>query len=437
MEEMRNARRGYGFNNELVRGLHESYGKQIESLVLDLSEAKRQIRMKTGSVSSSSSSPMATRSSVSSFPEEENSMADIASRRLSVILRFDNLDKAFSVAEVSVPHPGPSFEAVWRHVSHVVKNHLQALNAATEFFAIGAKGASESRKIRQWYQCAVEERICFQFLHAGNGSGSSLKDLWEGGLWKTENFVLRVICSTDGSYNVPVYNEGFAEQQRKLSLMSGRPASLRSRSTTALGLTSEQLVEVEGETSGGFDAIAELERINRELGELEIHENLRREEDDENKENIDRSIPRRRVTVEEVVDEDDPARVAGGGAQEQLVGVAISSTPPPPPPPPAKETKGLFVPLVWSEEPKKSSGSGATPDRGFISRLLESETETEKKERRKAVESNASDSLFFDELFSTLPSEKGKGKEKAGASSVGLSPLLIPCGGDNSLRVSH
>jgi hypothetical protein len=190
-------------------------------------------------------------------------------------------------------------------------------------------------------------------------------------------------------------------------------------------LTSEQLVEVEGETSGGFDAIAELERINRELGELEIHESLRRQEDDENKENIDHSIPRRRVTVEEVEDEDDLGRVAGEEMGVEGVGLAISSSPPLDP----KETKEPLVSLDWTGEAKPGNKAGSsrrtTTPQSLFSELLESKTEVTKEEGKPPGGSNASDSWSFDELFRAFPTEKGKAKEKVGESSNGL--FLLPC----------
>lgn len=44
MEELKDARRNNGHDRELLKGIHESYGKQIENLVLDLGEARREIK---------------------------------------------------------------------------------------------------------------------------------------------------------------------------------------------------------------------------------------------------------------------------------------------------------------------------------------------------------------------------------------------------------
>ncbi|KAG0130636.1 hypothetical protein HOY82DRAFT_579161 [Tuber indicum] len=415
VEEMRNARRGYGFNNDLVRGLHESYGKQIESLVLDLGEARRQLKMKLGSISSTSSSPMATKSSVSSFPDEGPLVHDILARRLPMVLNFGDLDKALSTTEISIPHPGSSFRAVYKHLCHAAKNHLQALDAAAELFATGAKWASEVRKIKHWYQSALEERIHFRILN--ESGGSNIKDLWETGLWKADDFILQVDCAAEEAWpKVHVYDEGIAEQRKKLTSPSGgRPSSLRSQSRTSFGLTSEQLIEVEGETSRGFDATAELERINRELGELEVHDHLRHA-GDENKENIDGSVPKRFVTVEEVVDEDDPVRAAGEGAENEDVGLSAPSSPTPTPKEPGETT----VPLGWMDNnnigDKMGSSSRAASNRSLFSKFLEEDLGTGKRDKRPTSGSNASDSWRFDDLFSS-PTERKKGKERSTVSS--------------------
>lgn len=401
MEEMRNARKGYGFRDELVCGLRDSYGKQIESLVLDLNEAQRQLK--------------ALKASQSSKPLAKSTTEDVVkpSRTLAMLLRFDDLDKAFSVAEIAIPHPGRNFQTVWEHLCSAVKNYIQTLNTAAEFFAVGPK-ATEARKIRQWYQSACEKRIRFRFLHGGEGD--NMKDLWEGELWGTDNFTLQVLCAVEPWENVPVFNDEFTPELQEPQRL--RPtATGASRSRTPLGqVPEEQLVQVETpHVTDGFNVTVALENINRELRELEINDGLAEleDEDDENKENIEHPM-KRKVTVEEVTDEEDHFI---DDAEDEGVGLAISSSP-------VLATSTEKEPLLPRSSSRRMGGKPLS-DRSYMENLLGTEAEMKTQERKTTGGSSGSDSWLFDELFSPLPVDKGKGKEKMVGLFEGLSPLPL------------
>lgn len=383
--EMRTARQGYGFRDELVRGLRDSYGRQIESLVLDLNEAQRQLK---------------------AAKEEEE-----GGRTLDMVLRFDDLDKAFSVCEVSIPHPGRSFQTVWEHVCAAVKSYIGALNAAAGFWA--EEGEVEARKIRYWYRSEGEKRIRFRFLHGSEGDNMS--DLWEGGLWRNDSFTLRVLCAVEPWEGVPVFNDedGYSpELQQESTSQRLKPAGTgASRSRTPLAqVPEEQLVQVETpRAADGFNVSAALDNINRELRELEINERIAEldvselEDDDENKENIEHPIPKRKVTVEEVTDEEDHFR---DDPEDEGVGLAISSSPVP-------ATSMEKEPLLPRGSSSRRSTGRPLGDRTFMDNLLGTEAEMKKQEGKTTGGSSGSDSWLFDELFSPLPADKGKGKEKA------------------------
>lgn len=403
LEDMRNARRGFGFSNDLVQGLHQSYAKQIESLVLDLGEVRRQLK---------DAEALASHPRAATPPADTNHSP---SRILDVVIEFEDLDKAFSVAELSIPHPGRSYKAVSEHLSHAVKNYLQALNSAAEFFASGSK-STEARRIRQWNQAVSGNRLRMRFL-----DGEGMEELWESELWRNDNFTLRVNCEAEFWDSVPVFNdeEEFVEQHHHQPLKATSTGTGTIRSREPLGPASdEQLVQVDTtSTVGAFNATVVLERINRALGGLEINEDLRNaEEDDENKENIERPMPKRHVMVEDVTDEEDHYK---DDPEDEGVGLAISSSPVPATP---LEKEPL---LPGNSARRSAANTKPLSDDSFLENLLgtEQEREREREEGKRTGGSSGSDSWLFDELFSPLPADKGKGKEKIVGLFEGLSLL--------------
>lgn len=409
-EELRHARQGHGFRDELVLGLHKSYGKQIESLVVDLNDAQRQLK--------SQAPPQPQLQPQPPQPPVTTTTPQDDARRLPMVLRFDDLDKAFSVAEISTPHPGRSFSAVWKHLSHAVKTYVATLNTAAEFFA--GPNAAEARRIRHWHAAACEERIHFRFLHGADGDNMS--ELWERELWRKDTFTLRVLCAAEppGWEGVPVFDDeqlgtataaaAAADPQRALP----KPKLKRTRARTPLGPALEGvLVQVAQtpRTTDAFNVAAALENINRELRELETGDGLTElgdeDEDDENKENIERPIPKRKATVEEVTDEEDHLH----DDPDEGVGLAISSSP------------------TMTEKEPLLRGKKTTPlgDRGYLESLLGEQEE----ERKTSAGSSGSDSWLFDDLFSPLPVDKGKGKGKEKvvglfeSMSLPLSPRVV------------
>ncbi|KAL7273737.1 hypothetical protein RUND412_003376 [Rhizina undulata] len=407
LDEMRSLRRGNGSSSDLVRGLHESYAKQIENLVLDLNESRRETRelkMKKSSTASFTAS-----SSVSSLRERPEYLV---ARKMDLILNFDNLDKSFSTVRISIQHPGPTFKALLRFVTHAVKNHFTTLNAATEYFTT-TKAIMEARKIRHWYHSAVEERIRFRFLHGLEGE--DMKELWEQSISKGENTVLNILCASEAWETAPVFGAA--------------AMSLRSESVTPpepkerINIVSEDLVQVESPTEETFNPTAELERINRELGDLEIHESFQRKEvlmeDDESRENNEPPKRKRTVTVEEIPDEQDPYRGLPQELEDEGVGLVISS---PQLAAASAETQPLVEPLAWEEENRVGSNSGSSSskrfgDGGYLARLLQDEVE-KLQESPPKQNINRSDSWLYHDIFSPLPANEGKGKEKIVSSGL-------------------
>ncbi|CCX31028.1 Similar to hypothetical protein [Tuber melanosporum Mel28]; acc. no. XP_002836599 [Pyronema omphalodes CBS 100304] len=335
MEELRDARRN-GYDRELIQGLHSSYSKQIENLVMDLSEARREIKMLKlkQAVTSLETTPKAAQEAkaeekeesldtISSTSERRSSEASMVSsatatssdsstttdpalsetpgRELALQLSFANLLPELSPVEIQVPHPGKSFDALCCQLSCAVTNHIQALHSLASL--VLSRGPVQHPDIianlGHWYHAAQEESIDFEFT-AELGE-PKMQDKWESGLWQDEDFVLKVKCKVRGDTSMQV------PPRQKSPVME------------------ERLVPTDMNVSNvsGFDIAADLARINRELENLELNEqplavgNETMEElvalealhaNDEDKENTEPpvvSFNHRQVTVESVKDEYD------------------------------------------------------------------------------------------------------------------------------------
>ena len=161
MEELRDAQRNNGYDRDLVQGLHQSYSKQIENLVLDLSEARREVKELKLKQPLADAIHIAPVDSASVDPALE----EVDNRALTMRLTFENLGDALAVAELSVPHPGPSLDALLRILSFTVKNHLQTLRNTANFFICRPREehVEAALKIRDWYNSALVEKVHFSF----------------------------------------------------------------------------------------------------------------------------------------------------------------------------------------------------------------------------------------------------------------------------------
>lgn len=300
MEELRNARRTNGHDRDLVQGLHQSYSKQIESLVLDLSEARREVKelkLKQPSSDSTTETPRPI------YPDVE----ELPNRTLPIKLTFENLDASLAVAELLVPHPGPSFNSLLRMLSFTVKNHLQTLNNTANFFLFRPREehVEAALKIRHWYNSALEDRVHFSFTSPGaTDQGTTMQERWEASQWKVDGFLLLITCTAEGweDFTIPPLSPDALDNGPfvKESILSG----------LGLGMTTEKLVSTNNCTNESFNPTAALERINRELGKVQLQQE--QADCDEDKENH-APMPSmknlsRKATVESVQDEDEISR---------------------------------------------------------------------------------------------------------------------------------
>jgi len=392
MEELRNARRVNGHDRDLVHGLHQSYSKQIESLVLDLSEARREVKeLKLKQPSSASSAP----TSVPTDPALEKA----ASRTLVMNLIFENLDAPLNTAKLEIPHPGRSYDSLLRILSFSVKNHLQTLNSTARFFMRRAteEHAGAMLKIRNWYEAALQERVHFS-LPTADAEGKTMQERWENEYWKSEEFVLGVLCAAEeweSNTSTPyppetVNGEDDIEDHIHDSVLS--PLGRRS--------PVERLVSIESSISEHFDPAAELERINREIGNLQLHQHLQEQAERELRKSESKEAPpskmtARKATVESVKDEDDVPR-------------PYKSTPPTKNVPTVKPSKPRQQPEetatspttspVWEDErpEPKNRSLNASLEEG-LKQFLEKDFE---KARQKGKTTGSGDSWLFDDLFS-------------------------------------
>jgi len=394
MEELRDARRNNGHDRDLVQGLHQSYSKQIESLVMDLSEARREVKEMKLKQPTSGSTEMP-------LPIDP-ALEEVSGRTLTMKLTFDNLDARLSIAELAVPHPGRSFDALLRLLSFSVRNHLLALDTIANFFICRPREehVEAAMKIRHWYNSALEEKVHFSFTTDADAGDASMQDRWEAGQWKSDEFVLEVLCTAEGweNFTLPPYP----------SLIHDDDTVRGSIDSLGLASSADKLVTLEIPTTDSFNPAAELERINRELGNLQLHQQLQEQVDrelqnyNEDKENCEPPPPpskSRKATVESVQDEDDPS-------------VANEIVPPTkaipiikPPKSRQRDSPGPSIPLIWEDSQPKTRTVKVSLEDG-LKEFLEKDVE------KAQIKGGSGDSWLFDDLFSPLVMGQGKYKEE-------------------------
>ncbi|KAI5779997.1 hypothetical protein EDC01DRAFT_620835 [Geopyxis carbonaria] len=416
MEDLKDARRNNGHDRELVKGLHESYGKQIESLVMDLGEAKREIkelRLKQGAVPVPASEAIAL--PVDPTPD------DVSCRTLTMSVTFDKLEGPLSVAEFSLPHPGQSFTALLWLLSFTVQNHLQTLNTTANFFLsrpTKEEHVDAATKIKHFNKCTIARNIHFKFPLTEN-VGSTMKEYWQSGQWKNDEFVLDVICTAEGWENMeplaPIEDRDDATVIERLQEAEGSPLG-----HISVGSSRQSSI---------FDPVADLDRINKDLDHLNTHQPLPSDADtdnilpseEDNKENNEPSSSTakntKRVTVQDVPDEDDP-RVLVSPIKSPTVTTKAPSMP-------SKKRSAQSLPMIWEDEPGRSRQTG-TPDPKTSERLSEYLENEVRKSQAGPKGPKSSDSWLFDEIFAALPvpSDKGKGKDVDNVPQSFIDPLI-------------
>jgi hypothetical protein len=386
MEELRNARRTNGHDRELVQGLHQSYGQQIESLVLDLSEARRELKeLKL-------KQPLSDSATATDSPAPiDTAVEEVHNRTLAMRLSFQNLDAPLAIVELAVPHPGPSFDSLLRILSFSVKNHLQTLNTTANFFICRPREehVEAALKINHWYNSALEERVHFTFTSPeANSDGSTMKERWEDGQWKMDNLLLGVTCTAEGweNFTIPsftlgaldngAYTQGSGVSGLGLRMSTGRSASVEP-------LVNELV----------YNPAIELERA---LGNLRLQQE--QADPDEDKENHVPTPPvknpSRKATVESVRDEDDISLTYEPAPPVKTVPTAN-------PPKARQPTVDDASPIIWEDgQPGSTARSINMSLEEGLKELLEKDIEEAK---LKGKTSGPADSWLFDDLFSPLP----------------------------------
>ena len=442
MQELKDARRNHGHDRDLVKGLHESYGKQIESLVLDLGEARREIKelKLTQPVGVSTELDL-------DFLSEKN-------RRLPVKLAFDNLEGPLGIAEFTMPHPGQQFPNLLSLLSFAVENHLKTVNKTANFFISRPRDEhiATALNIGKWGQAVDAGNVHLRFPFG------SAETVWEDGEWTNDNYVLNVACwyedfrSTEPETAQPavedtvvsptaedwasVVNSSVAESSTgKDKVDENDVASVVTQQTTGQYTAKDLLDQVE--LVDISKPLRNLDEINAELDDLgaaALHQPLASESEveligssEDDKENADpRKFMRARlnVTLEEVRDEDDPPSPATVAPKSDTVPILSTPTPPKAKEDDGKqdsgnedhERQGSGVPLIWEEEEKAppKAKSPTKLDLGGLSEYLEQEVR--KSEASSKGARSMSGSWFFDELYPLPPiaKEKGKGVEAEG-----------------------
>ncbi|KAF8248943.1 hypothetical protein K440DRAFT_641645 [Wilcoxina mikolae CBS 423.85] len=393
MEELRDARRNNGHDRDLVQGLHQSYSKQIESLVMDLSEARREVKEMKLKQPPSGSTEMP-------LPIDP-ALEEVSGRSLTVKLTFDNLDARLSIAEIAVPHPGRSFDALLRLLSFSVRNHLLALDTIANFFICRPREehVEAAMKIRHWYNSALEEKVHFSFTTDADAGDASMQDRWEAEQWKSDEFVLEVLCTAEGweSFTLPPYPP----------LMHDDDTVHESIDSLDLTSSADKLVTLEIPETDSFNPAAELERINRELGNLQLHQQLQEQTDrelqnyDEDKENCEPPPSKsRKATVESVQDEDEPSLT------NEILPPTTKAVPIiKPPKPRQRDNTTPSIPLIWEDsQPTSRTIKVSLEDR--LKEFLEKDVE------KAQIKGGSGDSWLFDDLFSPTVMNQGKDKEE-------------------------
>jgi hypothetical protein len=384
MEELRSARRSTGHDRDLIQGLQESYSRQIENLVLDLGEARRELK----EVKLKQPLPAAEGTTTSV-------VRDHIDRTLSLKLTFENLPAPLSTTQLSVVHPGQAFTALLRVLSFTVKNHLQVVNNTANFFLSRPREehVEAAVRIRHWYNSALEEKVHFSFDCGASTDNSSMKDRWERYMWKDDDCVLGVLCTAESWEEMPAY---FPELE---AMMPGCSSSLES--------PAEKLLSVESPRSSTFNTAAELERINRELGNLQLHQQLQEQADrelqdyEEDKENHEPTPKHFQATVESVQDEDEPA--------ESTKSIPILKMPRPPMRRPDPDTPTTGVPLIWEDD--QADTPNPTPSVSLEQGLKEILEKGVHKAKMPEKTLRSSESWLFDEIFSPFTGEQDKDAE--------------------------
>lgn len=404
MEELRSARRVNGHDRDLVQGLHHSYSKQIESLVLDLGEARREVKelklKQPSSVSSGSTS-------VPTDPALEKV------RTLVMNLTFENLNTPLDTAALAIPHPGRSFDSLLRILASSVKNHLQTLNSTASFFMRPPRGehAEVASKIKHWYEAALQERVHFSLTSSADAEGKTTHERWENGYWKCDEFVLGVLCTVEGweSNITSPYSPETVEEEDDIE------DHIHDSVLSPLGRRSpvERLVSIESSISEQFDPVAELERINREIGNLQLHQHLQEQADRDlrkrgSKENCEPTPPSktkaRKATVESVNDEDDVPLSVKPTLPTKYVPIV---NPPKPRQQPVETATSSTTPLREESQPEPMSRARSALLEEGLKEFLENDIERAELEGKTT---GSGDSWLFEDLFST-PTDQGKDKD--------------------------
>src|SRR4051812_37518148 len=129
--ELRNAKKHTGYGAELIQGLHKSYGQQIETLILEVAEAKNVIKSlhhRLGQEALDTSSDIVR---VSPIPQErpQSQNAELSPVNLQINIRFVGFSRSFDVPSIVVPHGGVSFTQLQTHVHCAVANYLAFLRS--------------------------------------------------------------------------------------------------------------------------------------------------------------------------------------------------------------------------------------------------------------------------------------------------------------------
>ncbi|KAK6539157.1 hypothetical protein TWF694_009401 [Orbilia ellipsospora] len=323
-KQMVNAKKE-GATDELVQGLHRSYGQQIENLILEIGDVKRlngllQEKVTVAETEERAASvqetvrPVSRHSTIPTVLEEHRSPPGY----LQVSLQFVSFDTAYDVPSIRIPHPGASYTGLTKSVRCAIGNYLAFLRSKDSIHVSSVDSALT-------YRLSLNLDSCTRLLFFGKGdlNGEEItEDKWLSRFNKTDDLIACVSpppqhgrkpssinisqipeSGTQTSYDEPPptastvrttrssaiwgrhpssVTSSLLRRSHSYSISSARPATSDIAEEESVSTASPQrgrsrvrspayvpASEVDEPTVPYFDAAKELERINDQLSQMD------------------------------------------------------------------------------------------------------------------------------------------------------------------------
>lgn len=316
--KLREARKSVGYGSDLIQGLHRSYGQQLETLILEITDLKRvnavlQDRAVDDGVMSSARPDARLESQHTARPINSRN-SSFATRDLQVKIQFIDFQTTYDVPSIEIPNPGTSFELLTKNVHCAISNYLAFLRSKDSIHSSSTDSALLYR-----LSLSLEKYTKLLFFGRGDPNGEEItKDKWADRGATTFDLIACVTAphSTSIETNLPnvhspllssrvtdktaLYHSNPPPSARSVDTATiwGKAPSVASRGRGYSIPRSSVISEVRSDVSmspvdnrpalssireareDAFDASSELRRINKELNELAGSQVTHYEEDD-------------------------------------------------------------------------------------------------------------------------------------------------------------